>query len=296
MKTNNIFEIFYYSYANAFQNIVYIFGKCFVLLLLYMISLFLLIAAEHANAFSLLAYLPFENFDDADIQIVLLKAALGFFSLLFALLVGTWVPLAIAIPWHQKLITGGGTASRFYLGLNKTTWRYFLKALVLGLISMGPFVVIEFWNTLSFDSYMFATKEEDCRIPECVGAADFLYLLMTVYWIFIFARLGLVLPAAAVDRPLTFRQSLGLTSGKTISLMAIIFLLSLPLIIYLEPNDLLIDWISRLFQADVPNPPLWTEYAVMALLLAIVSITTLLYLSALSHIYLALMKEPDLGT
>ncbi len=214
-----------------------------------------------------------------------IKYSLFFGSMFILFIISCWAPLALAVPWHQMLITNQSTTKLFYLGFNQPTWAYIWKIIQLWILSCAPFILVAVFYFIT-DHDLIADED------------NFLLLLVILaYVLFIFSRFGITLPATAIGKPMTLRQSLALTSGHTISCLIILTLAIIPmfLLIYEPSNDILFSFIDPLFSEDdewsIRDISLFS--AIMLPFFTLIIFTSLLPLSALSHIYIALSNHPS---
>ena len=278
------------TYQNAFIHYFLFLKRYWFLVIIFITSALIPILFEAGLDFSTLFRITLTDQDFTEtrlsgIEWVWIKYLL-FFSLLFSLfIISLWAPLALAVPWHQKLITDKSPSKPFYLGFNKPTWLYIWKAIQLCILSFLPFILAGLFYYIQGKNLF----PDDKNIP--------LFFVIGAYSVFIFARFGMILPATTIGKPMNLRQALRLTSGHTISCLMILMLANIPLFLlsYDPSSDVIFSFLDSLFSEDDEwtGSDMWLFSTTMLPIYLIMIFTSLLPLSALSHIYIALSNHPS---
>ena len=130
--------------------------------------------------------------------------------------VSIFLYVAFAVAWHRKVLlsTKISTVGK-NLRWGARQWRYLLLWLTVSVIAPAPVIALILLATA------FVGQEELILVPPVLVAA----ILTTL---FIYGRIVLLLPGAAVDRPLSIATSWSLTTGNGWRMMGIVFLPLLP--------------------------------------------------------------------
>jgi hypothetical protein len=193
------------------------------------------------------------------------------YGFLASLCVSTLCWVWIAVGWHRYML--GEEVARSWLPRWQTRriLRYFGKALWTWL-PLAPVIFVFFIvAAVFFDDTVLGTYPEAALDPERLLSVGFFILLLNIS----FLRIGLVLPAAAMDHRMTLRSSWRLTRGQSgiwgvaLALSLFYVLLSIPVLAF-AANNLL-----------------------YAIFYAVSEIVSLLGLGVLTTLYARLVKGPD---
>lgn len=176
------------------------------------------------------------------ITILVLPSLLNFsifYSFFFAILFMACASASIAIAWHQKILDESYPKTKIYISLNKNVFSYLVKSITLFIIGILPMLLLAGYNDLKASIVLpnFNTTNYDY----------FIYFFLVLIPIFILARFGLILPAKAINKTnYTFHNSWNMTKGKTISIIIILLISSLPMIAINEPNQKIMNYINSI--------------------------------------------------
>lgn len=130
----------------------------------------------------------------------------------FAVIVSIWImPIidlpflaSVAVAWHRLVLDGEAVQSRAYLRLDRIVWLYALYSLGLMLLVWGgPLAIWVFSSAFGWLEGWTAF------------AAILVLPIILLAVILVAPRLSLVLPAHAVERPISLSNALALTRGNT---------------------------------------------------------------------------------
>ncbi|MFM9846014.1 MAG: hypothetical protein ACKVP3_02510 [Hyphomicrobiaceae bacterium] len=127
------------------------------------------------------------------------------FYVLASWLIMTPLAASIYVAWHRLLLRDESWPCAWYLRFDKIVVRYLVPSAAMSLIMFGPLlVVMAVWKP-------DATEDPpDFLVPIVFAALIFGYLLTTKVW--------LILPARALERPLTFQNAWTAAGGNLLRL------------------------------------------------------------------------------
>lgn len=175
----------------------------------------------------------------------------------------------IAVVWHRFILLGDVSSSAVHFSFGRREALFLLVSVILFFL-LAPGIMIAMSAAL---------------LPESSAAPllSFFGLLLLLVAIYLFVRLTLLLPAAAIDAPLDPRLVLERTRGNFWRLMAVFLAVALPLVVF-----------AILFGGLLQGGPLLQVLAVIGL--ALISIFfAVVNVAALSIAYRELVGRSDSG-
>jgi len=195
-----------------------------------------------------------------------------FYGFLASLCVSILCWVWIAVGWHRYML--GEEVARSWLPCWQTrrSLRYFGKALWTWLPLAPVMFVFFIVAAVFFDDTVLGTYPEAALDPGRLLSVGFFILLLNV----ILLRIGLVLPAAAMDQKMTLRASWGLTRGQH-GIWSVALALSLAYVFF-----------------SVPVLGFAENNLLYAVFYTVSEIVTLMGLGVLTALYARLVKGIDL--
>lgn len=137
--------------------------------------------------------------------------------------------MSFVVGLHRMVLLGENRPGMAFLHWDKSLWRYFKAWLKLTLASFGVAFVLTFVTvmivmlTVGKESVLRSLTEHQVSLFVALAAGFLLVLILTT-------RISLAFPAAALDQSTVFKLSWRLTASAWPRLLAVFFLVSLPLI------------------------------------------------------------------
>lgn len=194
---------------------------------------------------------------------------------------GLWFSVLLAVRWHRLVLLDERQAALLDIWPGRREFwflaRFFLVGLATGIFFYLIISILLLAMTLAMNNAFILgpltmTGGTPYSIPAPITAA-----IQSAAFSFGLAGFGLILPAAALERPLTMRQSWRATADHGLWFFALILLVDLPFIV-VE---------SVLFWIDVP------EIVSLPLYMAVWWVTIAATATALSFNYVAVIGRPD---
>lgn len=189
-------------------------------------------------------------------------------------LLGLWLILILAVRWHRLTLVDDCGLGPFKILPGMREWR-FLGRLLLISLAVAVFALTVFWILALSVLPLLEGRSADPQEPLIPTILVSMFQLTA--FSFALARLGLMLPAAALDRPLSIAESWNATRGYGPQFFVLIVLVDAPVG--------LLEWLVGM--AGIP-----AAFA-MSLNMALLCVGTAVTATALSFNFLAVYGQPD---
>ena len=249
-------------------------------------------------------------------------ASLVVWGILFIAIIvlGLIMPAAIATNWHSFLVerdqkprqSSGVINGLFHLGLNSNVYGYLWTAFWLTLLAGAPILLLVIINDALFLTEVLNFDISGDPLTAFTGTG---YLIFSMIWyVFVLARYGLVLPATAVEtdeeNDMTFPMAAKLSAAHKIPLFLALLVSLLPTFVLtstlspftiqnmISTNQTSLNETRRVKLVSIKEMPsrVWVIVNLFGMLTVfsyIYLLMTLLPLAVLSHAYQQLYDEVD---
>ncbi|PTW52954.1 hypothetical protein C8N35_11811 [Breoghania corrubedonensis] len=205
------------------------------------------------------------------------------FFVLVSLVIQFVAASSIAVAWHRFALLGERPAT-IHLRFGRPEWRYFLYSLLLGFFMAAVMLIF------ALVAAGFAAISTGLSANET--AAAIIAVLLMIGFVFaapLFARASLMLPAAAIDRPMGLFRALRFGKGFGWPMVFVTIVLIIPFILL----DLLIMTIMVSVSAGLPQLIVILQFVLLKGLEQIV--VTILLLSVVTITYAYAREREDAG-
>lgn len=190
------------------------------------------------------------------------------------LLLGLWLTLILAVRWHRLTLADDRGLGPFDILPGQREWRFFGRLILISL-AVAAFALTVFWILALTVLPLLEGRSANPQEPLIPTIIVSVFQLAT--FSFALARLGLVLPAVALDRPLSIAESWNATRGYGPQFFVFIILVDAPVS--------LLQWLIGL--VEIP------AVFAMSLNMVLLCVGTAATATALSFNYLSVYGRPD---
>jgi len=176
------------------------------------------------------AYVALDQVPLGEEESILLDAIAAFAGISVTLL--EWLFLAsIAVAWHRLILRQERVTGLVYLRLDRTVWLYLLYSLLLAVLVGAPILLSTALLHLAVSLVFSPETLTTIALPALtlgLAAAFVLLPASALLFLLVLPRLSLVLPAAALERPLSLRDAWRVSRANTLRLALATLLCTLP--------------------------------------------------------------------